>query len=53
MHTYTHTHTFFKKLFEKESYYIHSSGWPGTHYVGQASLRLREICLLLPLECCD
>lgn len=28
------------------------SGWPGTHHVDQANLKLKEICLLLPLWCC-
>ena len=30
-----------------------SHGWPATHYVDQAGLRLTEICLLLPPECWD
>ena len=32
---------------------LHSPGCPGTYYVDQASLILKEIDLSLPLECWD
>jgi hypothetical protein len=32
---------------------LHGPGYPGTHYVDQADLKLTEICLLLPPECWD
>lgn len=30
---------------------LYSSGWSGTHYIGQMSINLIELCLSLPPEC--
>lgn len=34
-----------------ERVFLYSSGWTGTHYIGQARLKLTESCCLYPPKC--